>query len=697
MIVSLLALLSTLPLVAGSAPLADSVAVRAVPESAGPRADSSLIARAPISTERVYVLPEVRVERDRLASARRRLPTAFVTELRPANSPRAFETLSETLGEAAGVHVLQYGGLGAFSTVSLRGAPAGHVAILLDGVPLTSAAHGVVNLADLPVSAVERIEVYRGLSPLGLGVAAPGGAINLVTVAGAAPADLRVTRGSFGTWEGRGTTGLARGAFTALAHAGYQGSRGDFLYHDDNGTPFNAADDSLSTRLNDRFDAATGLLSLAWRPSPRLTATVREDFFHKAQGLPGLGAVPALHPRLAFQRSLTSLEVAGVPGGAWPRLELRGGLERERSRLRDRAGELGLGAHDTDDRAGGENAAATVEWAQLPLGFAAEAAGSWREERARLRDAADTFADPPGSRRTTLGASATLQLHAWDDRITLHSARRWDRLVSRLRGNGVAGSTIRSDVTSELNVPQLGGRLAVGRGLELRGNWTRAQRVPDFLELFGNQGSVLGNPQLLPESAENWDAGASWAAEGARWRVAAEWAHFESDAHDLVLYVRNSQSSVRAQNVSRAEIRGEEFSLRGAAPGGLALSGSFTAQSARDRGPIPFWNGRRLPQRPEREAWARLDWTHARLRAAFEAHHLGENWLDRANRQRVAARTLLGASLSFAPGLDALRVTLEGKNLGNQRAADVGGFPLPGRSLFVSCQFRFGPIPTPQP
>ena len=71
--------------------------------------------------------------------------------MRTGSSGRALETMSDVLAEAAGVRVLQYGGLGAFSTVSLRGAPAGQVAVYLDGAPLTSAAHGVVNLADLPV------------------------------------------------------------------------------------------------------------------------------------------------------------------------------------------------------------------------------------------------------------------------------------------------------------------------------------------------------------------------------------------------------------------------------------------------------------------------------------------------------------------------------------------------------------------
>src|SRR5262245_15325531 len=103
----------------------------------------------------VIELPEVRVDRERvLSAARRRQPTAFVTDLTAGRASRAIESLSEILAEAAGVHIQQYGGLGAFSTVSIRGAPAGQVSVFLDGVPLTSAAHGVVNLSDLPATAI---------------------------------------------------------------------------------------------------------------------------------------------------------------------------------------------------------------------------------------------------------------------------------------------------------------------------------------------------------------------------------------------------------------------------------------------------------------------------------------------------------------------------------------------------------------
>jgi hypothetical protein len=67
---------------------------------------------------------------------------------------------------------------------------------------------------------------------------------------------------------------------------------------------------------------------------------------------------------------------------------------------------------------------------------------------------------------------------------------------------------------------------------------------------------------------------------------------------------------------------------------------------------------------------------------------IGDNLLDPYNLQRVAERRLAGASLSIAPFPAALRLTLEGKNLLDDRAVDVGGFPLPGRSVFLGCTWR---------
>src|SRR6185503_226853 len=132
-------------------------------------------------------------------------------------------------------------------------APSSQVAVYLDGAPLSTAAHGTVNLGDLPATAVDRIEVYRGVSPFSFGAGAPGGAINVVTRSAAGNGEVRTARGSWDTWETRASITRVQGALSGLLHLGYQGSRGTFRYEDDNGTPFNSADDSLSRRLNNRF------------------------------------------------------------------------------------------------------------------------------------------------------------------------------------------------------------------------------------------------------------------------------------------------------------------------------------------------------------------------------------------------------------------------------------------------------------
>jgi iron complex outermembrane receptor protein len=646
----------------------------------------------------VVVLPEVRVEGARAGGeARRRMPTASVTEIEAGAAGRALETLSELLGEAAGVRVQQYGGLGAFSTVSMRGAPPGQVAVFLDGAPLTAAAHNVVNLGDLPATAIERVEVYRGSAPAGMGTA-PAGAINLVTLAAPELRTARVSRGAFGTWEARAGAGGRRGAFAGLVHAGHQRSQGDFRYPDDNGTPFNADDDSLSTRVNNRFAATSLLGNATWTPAPGWRLAARGDLFHKGQGVPGLGAVPAWRTHLALTRTLGRLEVSRAGGGAFPTTRLAGGFARERTRFRDPLAELGLGRHDTDDRTGGADVALDLDWRALPRGLSLTAGGALRGERARLADAADGHPDPPESRRLTVSGHAGLQWRPRGERLVLHLAARRERLRDRIHWVDVGGLAREDGVRRTLDAPQAGVRVALPGRLELRANASSARRAPDFLELFGNQGSVLGNPALRPERVRGGDLGLSWSGSlGRGAAIVLDLAHFETRAEDLVVYVRHSQSSVRAENVSRARMSGEELSLRLATPGGVVLTGGLTRMATRDDGPVPHWNGRRLPLRPAAQAYTRLEWRGRRVRAAGDLHVIGADYLDRANLHRVPERLLVGASLSFDPGVLGLRLTVEGKNLGDDRAADVGGFPLPGRAVFAACELRLGPSPSSTP
>ncbi|MFN8588717.1 MAG: TonB-dependent receptor [Candidatus Eisenbacteria bacterium] len=648
-------------------------------------------AAAPDTARTVRTLPvtEVRRERARL-DARRRAPTASVSDVRADDGTHAVASVAERLAETPSARIVSYGGLGAFSTLSLRGAPPGQVSVYLDGVPLTSAAHGVVNLSDLPATAIERIEVYRGFAPLGFGAAAPGGAVNLVTADDGAPRVVRAAWGSFGTYEARGTAGGARGPWSALVHAGAQGSDGDFDYLDDNGTPFNPDDDEVVARANNRFDAGNVLARVAWSPAPGVRASVRGEGFRKAQGVPGLGAVQAPHPRLAFARTLGALEAAYAPRERAPGLTVRAHAQRERTRFDDHEGELGLGRQDTDsrfaDRGTGFECASPAAWRFVTV----VAGAAWRRETAEPAAPTQGQALPPQTRRDTRSAYVAAQAHLVHGALVLHAARRWDHQSDRLRATVVGGVPYALDATRVLNAPQLGARATLPRGFEVRGNWNRAARAPEFLELFGDQAVVQANPKLLPESSTSWDAAAAWRGGFAGVRASAEYAHFESRTEQLIAWIAASQRTVRATNFARARAAGDELSAS-LAWRALTLSGAASWLDARQDDPASIYFGRRLPQRPEFLRSVRGGVHRGRWSAAADVVQLGDDYLDPINFRRVPQRTLAGASVSHEQGR--LRLTLEGRNLTDRRVQDVAGYPLPGRSVFASCEWRFDSFP----
>lgn len=114
------------------------------------------------------------------------------------------QTINDVLKLATGVDVRQRGGFGVQTDISINGGTFDQIAILLNGMPLSSPQTGH-NAADFPVSLndIERIEVLEGASARIFGATAFSGAINIVTRADAR-SNVRVSAegGSFGTFRG---------------------------------------------------------------------------------------------------------------------------------------------------------------------------------------------------------------------------------------------------------------------------------------------------------------------------------------------------------------------------------------------------------------------------------------------------------------------------------------------------------------
>ncbi|WP_303029209.1 TonB-dependent receptor [uncultured Duncaniella sp.] len=90
------------------------------------------------------------------------------------------KTLSEALSKAPGMKIRESGGVGSDMAVTMDGFSGKHVKVFIDGVPQEGVGSSF-GLNNIPVNFADRIEVYRGVVPVGFGSDAIGGVINIVT------------------------------------------------------------------------------------------------------------------------------------------------------------------------------------------------------------------------------------------------------------------------------------------------------------------------------------------------------------------------------------------------------------------------------------------------------------------------------------------------------------------------------------
>jgi iron complex outermembrane receptor protein len=284
----------------------------------------------------------------------------------------------------------------------------------------------------------------------------------------------------------------------------------------------------------------------------------------------------------------------------------------------------------------------------------------------------------------------------WGDRLLVQPSVRYELVHDDFSGTVGPGGGLTDEAQSgdeHLFTPRLGLRLAVTPWLALKGNAGRYARVANFTELFGNRGSVVGNPGLDPEHGVIADLG--WVLESARMgpltRSRVEAAGFYSDVDDLIVLVQNSQRTSVPRNVASARVVGAELSTQTRAWDRLGLTLNYTYQDARDESGIPGRDGNQLPGRPKHELYARadVDLGFAPARVFYEVSFIADNFLDQANFREVSSRTIQTAGARFEVPRTRFALVFEARNLGDSQVEDVAGFPLPGRSFFGTLAWRW--------
>ncbi len=119
------------------------------------------------------------------------MTTSYMTVIRSDEIERmGVTTLEDLLLSVGVVSVIRQGGHGAPASLQIRGAEPGQSIILLDGIRINSAVTGELDISDIMLYDVERIEIARGPHTISYGSGAEAGVVNIITKKGGGETSL---------------------------------------------------------------------------------------------------------------------------------------------------------------------------------------------------------------------------------------------------------------------------------------------------------------------------------------------------------------------------------------------------------------------------------------------------------------------------------------------------------------------------
>ncbi|EBP3364759.1 TonB-dependent vitamin B12 receptor BtuB [Salmonella enterica subsp. enterica] len=149
--------------------------------------------------------------------------------------------LNDVMRRLPGVDISQSGGMGKSSSLYVRGTESRHVLVLIDGVPMARAGiSNAIDIGQLPVSLVQRIEYIRGSRSAVYGSGAIGGVVNIITMSNDEKSQINADMGSNGYQTYDGIMNKRFGDTIVTAAGAYETTRGFNIQPD---SPYNGDSD----------------------------------------------------------------------------------------------------------------------------------------------------------------------------------------------------------------------------------------------------------------------------------------------------------------------------------------------------------------------------------------------------------------------------------------------------------------------
>ena len=570
------------------------------------------------------------------------------------------ESVSDLLKMATGVDVRQRGAFGVQTDISINGGTFDQIAILLNGISLSSPQTGH-NAADFPISLsdIERIEIVEGSAARLMGTSAFAGAVNIVTrSANRTEGNLAVQAGQYGTIDTSAGIAIANGNLRSRISGGYGQSDGaidNTDYHRRN-LYWQGAYGSHDNQL--KWQA--GITSKDYGASTFYSAKYDNQYETTRRYIASLGgdiAIPhstiMVQPTVFAHRDIDHYQLIHGKEGA----------------------ENGENYHRTDVY--GAQLNAHMQWA-----LGRTAIGS---EIRRDRIISTAYGQP-------------LDESEWTS--IRHSTRQYDKRGQRtstslfVEHDIVAGNlTISAGLLANKNTG-LDGRFRFYPGIDISlrptnhwkffVSWNKALRLPTFTDLYISNSIQLGDIALRPERNHTMRIGTQYVNGSFTARLSS----FYSVGRDMIDWVYTDETSTRyqAMNIGKLDNMGIEaeaaFHPRKTNPyawiSNVAIGYAFIHQSHDTD--LPIWKSLYALEYLRHKFTAQID--HKIWKDLSATWNL--RWQQRLNGYHPYAK--IDAKIMWKKAH--YTAFLQADNLTNHQYYDLGGVCQPGLWIMCGAEFR---------
>ena len=561
------------------------------------------------------------------------------------------KNLSDALGKAPGMKIRESGGVGSDMAVTMDGFSGKHVKVFIDGVPQEGVGSSF-GLNNIPVNFAERIEVYRGVVPVGFGTDAIGGVINIVTPRRQRKwfVDASYSYGSFNTHKSYVNFGQSfRNGFKYEINA--------FQNYSDNNYWVDSPVEDFQTgainrkklehvkRFNDNYHneavvAKAGFVNKTWadrllvgftysRMYKEVQTGVRQEIVYGQKHRHGYTLMPSLEygKRNLFVKGLdlavnanynrnnhTNVDTASVKYN-W----------RGETSLMNSPGEQSL----QNSLAINNNWSTT---ATLNYRFHENHVVTFNDVfNTSNRTNEDLLTTPPGkdefAKVTSKNIAGLSYRYMPNTKLNFSVfGKQYHQYVSGPMATSSAQDNY--ELTSR-NVDYLGygaaGTWFMPLGFQLKASYEKAYRLPTIEEMFGDEDLEIGDMSLKPESSHNINLNLSYNANFGSSIIYFEAGFIFRDTRDYIqrniLSLSGGKSAATYINYGKVQTKGVSISARYNFSKWFALGGNFTQMNVVDN--MPTMQGSTAPNLAYKVRMPNLPYLFADYDVNFYWHNLG--------------------------------------------------------------------------